>query len=146
MKKSMSSKQFAYLSRPALGPNPASCVMVWQWCGIDHPHLSRAGVKERVELYLYSPWAFIAYYRVNCTFTFTLVWHIQVYEFYECLEGLCCFCHDAWSWLWRHQLALKCLYISQKMAVFNYILLAVLIILFTLQLQKHSIVGCQSSS
>jgi len=32
------------------------------------------------------------------------------------------------------------------MVVFNYILLAVLRMIFTLQLQKHSIVGCQSSS
>jgi hypothetical protein len=39
--------------------------------GVDHPSLSKAEVKERVELYLYSPfWAFVACYRVIFTFTF----------------------------------------------------------------------------
>jgi len=37
--------------------------------GIDHPPLSSAKVKERVELYLYSPlWAFVACSGVNFTF------------------------------------------------------------------------------
>ena len=27
----------------------------WQGCGVDHPHTSTIEVKERVELYLYSP-------------------------------------------------------------------------------------------
>jgi hypothetical protein len=36
--------------------------------GVDHPPSSSAEVKERVELYLYSPvWAFIACYRENFT-------------------------------------------------------------------------------
>ena len=38
-------------------------------CGVDHAHPSSAEVKERVELYIYSPlWAFVAYYRVKFTF------------------------------------------------------------------------------
>jgi len=37
--------------------------------GVDHPPPSSAEVKERVELYIYSPWAFGACSRVNCTFT-----------------------------------------------------------------------------
>jgi len=40
--------------------------------GLDHPPPSRVEVKERVELYLYSPlWAFVACSRVRFTFTFT---------------------------------------------------------------------------
>jgi hypothetical protein len=39
---------------------------------VDHPPPSSAEVKERVELYLYSPfWAFIVCPTVNITFTFT---------------------------------------------------------------------------
>ena len=39
--------------------------------GVDHPPPSRAEVKERVELYLYSSlWAFVACPRVSFTFTF----------------------------------------------------------------------------
>ena len=39
----------------------------------DHPPQSSAEVKERVELYLYSrSGSFVACYRVNCTFTFTI--------------------------------------------------------------------------
>jgi hypothetical protein len=37
--------------------------------GIDHPPQSSAEVKETVELYLYS--AFMAYSRVNFTFTYS---------------------------------------------------------------------------
>jgi len=44
--------------------------------GVDHPPPSITGVKERVELYLYLPpplpRAFVAYSRVNCTYTFTM--------------------------------------------------------------------------
>jgi len=37
-------------------------------CGIDHPPPSSAEVKEKVELYLFSPlWAFMAHSRVNFT-------------------------------------------------------------------------------
>ena len=40
--------------------------------GVDHPPLSNADVKERVELFLHSPlWAFVACSRANFTFTFT---------------------------------------------------------------------------
>jgi len=36
--------------------------------GVDHPPQSSAEVKERVELYLYSPlWAFVACSKVNFT-------------------------------------------------------------------------------
>jgi len=39
--------------------------------GVDHPPLSSAEVKGRVELYLYSPlWAFVACSRVNFTVSF----------------------------------------------------------------------------
>jgi len=39
-------------------------------CCVDYPPPSSAGVKERVELYLYSPlWAFMPCARVNFTFT-----------------------------------------------------------------------------
>jgi hypothetical protein len=39
--------------------------------GFDHPVLSSADVKERVELYIYPPlWAFVACSRVTFTFTF----------------------------------------------------------------------------
>jgi len=42
--------------------------------GIDHPPPSSAKVKERVELYLYSPlWAFVACSGVNFTFQYTTV-------------------------------------------------------------------------
>jgi hypothetical protein len=38
--------------------------------GVDHSPTSIAEVKERVELYLYSPlWAFVACSRANFTFT-----------------------------------------------------------------------------
>jgi len=41
--------------------------------GVDHPLLSSAEVKARVELYLYSPFGPLwPCYRVNSTFTFTL--------------------------------------------------------------------------
>ena len=41
---------------------------------VDHPPPSSAAVKERVELYLYSPfWAFVAYSRVKCTITFIII-------------------------------------------------------------------------
>jgi len=37
---------------------------------VDHPPASSAEVKERVELYLYSPlWTFVACSRMNFTFT-----------------------------------------------------------------------------
>jgi hypothetical protein len=41
-------------------------------CGVDHTLPSSAEGKERVELYLYSPfWAFVACSRVTFTLTFT---------------------------------------------------------------------------
>ena len=48
---------------PHPGAHPASYTMStgsspglkWPGCGVDHPPASRAEVKERVELYLYSP-------------------------------------------------------------------------------------------
>jgi hypothetical protein len=62
------------------GAHPASYTMgtwsfpelKWPALGVDHPFPSSAEVKERVELYFYSPsWAFVARSRVNFTFTFT---------------------------------------------------------------------------
>jgi hypothetical protein len=42
--------------------------------GVDRPSLSSVKVKERVELYLYSPlWAFIACTKVNFTFTYVVL-------------------------------------------------------------------------
>ena len=38
--------------------------------GVHHPPLSSVEAKERVELYLYSSPAFVAYFRVTFTFTF----------------------------------------------------------------------------
>jgi hypothetical protein len=41
----------------------------WPGCGFDHPPPSSAKVKERIELYLYSPlWAFVACSRVNLAY------------------------------------------------------------------------------
>jgi hypothetical protein len=43
--------------------------------GVDHPHPSIAEIKERVELYLWSPLlAFVASSRVNLTFTIVHLW------------------------------------------------------------------------
>jgi hypothetical protein len=59
------------------GAHPASRsfpVVKRQERGVDHPPLSNAEVKERVELYLYSPlWVFVAYSRVTFTFTFYVI-------------------------------------------------------------------------
>jgi hypothetical protein len=72
-------RDFLHLSRQALGPTQPR---IW-WLpsfpgvqrlgrGVDHPPPSSAEVRERVELYLYSPSrAFVACSRVNFTFTFT---------------------------------------------------------------------------
>ena len=40
--------------------------------GVDHPPLYSTNIKERGDLYLYSPSAFMACYRVNFTFICTL--------------------------------------------------------------------------
>jgi len=56
-------RDFPHPSRPAPGAHPASYTMgTGSFLGVkqpgrvvDHPPLSRAEVKERVELYLYSP-------------------------------------------------------------------------------------------
>ena len=61
--KSWWGQDFPHLSRPALGPTQAPTEWVpglspgvkWWGRGIDHPPPSSAKVKERVELYLYSP-------------------------------------------------------------------------------------------
>jgi hypothetical protein len=46
----------------------------WLRCGVYHPLPSSAKVKERVELYFYSPlWVFKVCYRVN----FTMLYQIQ---------------------------------------------------------------------
>ena len=58
--------RFSVLSRPSLGPNqpPIQCVpglsrgVKRPGRGVDHPPASSAEVKERVELYLYSPSGF----------------------------------------------------------------------------------------
>jgi hypothetical protein len=56
-------RDFPYLSRPVLGPTQPpkqwiqdlSWVVKWLGPGVDHPTPPSAEVKERVELYLYSP-------------------------------------------------------------------------------------------
>jgi hypothetical protein len=72
-------RDFAHPFRPALGSTqpPIQCAhgltprVKRPGGGDDHPHPSSAQVKERVEVYLYSPcWVFVACSRVNFTFTF----------------------------------------------------------------------------
>ena len=68
----------ARFSAPALPSGPPSlCTMGTgsfpglkrPWRGVDHPPRSSAEVKERIELYIYSPlWAFMAGYREDFTF------------------------------------------------------------------------------
>jgi len=73
-------RNFPHPSRPALGTilplyreYPAFPGVNRSDRGLDHPPISSAEVKERVELYLYSPYGpFMACYRVNFTFTFTI--------------------------------------------------------------------------
>jgi hypothetical protein len=53
--------------------------------GVDHPHSSSAEVKERVELYVYSPLcAFVACSAVTFTFTFylSLIYYILMHNVY----------------------------------------------------------------
>jgi hypothetical protein len=49
-------------------------------CGIDQSLPSSTEVAERVELYLYSTWAFVACYKVNFTVIF--------YEDFNCIQKL----------------------------------------------------------
>jgi hypothetical protein len=71
-------RDFPHPSRPALRPTqpPTQCVLCLSrgvkrpGSGADHPPLSRTEIKERVKLYLYL-WVFVAWYRVDFTFTFT---------------------------------------------------------------------------
>ena len=46
--------------------------------GADHPPTYTTEVKERVHLYLYSTWAFVASYMVTFTFTVPLFWFCYV--------------------------------------------------------------------
>ena len=78
-------RDFPHPSRPAVGPTQRSL----QWVpgiyrrvkrpgrGADHPPSSSVEIKERVELYLPSLWAFVACSRVNFTFTFyvKIIWY-----------------------------------------------------------------------
>jgi len=49
-------------------------------CGVDHPSQSRAEVKEKVELYLYSPSGpFVACSGVSFTFTFRGTLSLRAY-------------------------------------------------------------------
>ena len=51
-------------------------------CGIDHPPLTRAEVKERVELYLYPPQVFIAFSSMNFTFSTTELLLLTIFKLY----------------------------------------------------------------
>jgi hypothetical protein len=74
-------QQFPHPTRPALGPNqpPVQClpdlfpVIKRPECGVNQPFLCSAEVKEREELYLYSPsgpsWPVI-----RCTLPFNSLW------------------------------------------------------------------------
>jgi hypothetical protein len=43
--------------------------------GVDHPYLSSAEFKERVKLFLYSPFGpFVAFSRMTFTFTFIVLY------------------------------------------------------------------------
>jgi len=64
-------------------------------CDTDHPPLSSAKVKERVELYLYSSlWAFVACSSVN--FTFYL------------------YCRSVWDWAIKEFTIFKCLFMCKN--------------------------------
>ena len=62
--------------------------------GVDHTHPSSAEVKERVELYLYSPlWAFVACSRVKFTFTsMSCFAHYILSSSRSCRHTSVCFC------------------------------------------------------
>ena len=79
-------RDFPHPSRLALGPTQPPIqrvpgLSVGKTAGTCRPpKTSSAEVKERVELYLYSPfWAFVACSRVNCTFPFTLYATVSCY-------------------------------------------------------------------
>ena len=69
--------------------HPASCTMYTESFpgvkrpgrSVDHPPPCSAEVKERVQLYVYSPfWNFVACYKVNFIFTFTFyVCHLLLF-------------------------------------------------------------------
>jgi hypothetical protein len=65
-------RDFPHPSRPAWGPPNVLYIgyrVKQPGRVVDHPRQSGAEVKERVQLYLYSPlWAFLAYSRVTFTF------------------------------------------------------------------------------
>jgi hypothetical protein len=74
-------------------------------CVVDHLPSSSARVKERVELYLYTLWAFVACYRENITFTFIClltppppiqvsVHYTDRYVFMCCLSWCTTRCHE----------------------------------------------------
>ena len=82
-------ERFSALSQSGSGVHPASYTMGTgsfpgvkrPGRGVDHPPPSSAEVKERVELYLYSPsGAFLACYRATFTFTFILYLDISTFQ------------------------------------------------------------------
>ena len=79
------------------GVHPASCTTRTRFypevkrpeCGVYHPTPSSAEVKERIELYFYSPfWAFVACFRVKFTFTFTFKSYVPAYKMVRNSETL----------------------------------------------------------
>jgi hypothetical protein len=70
-------RDFPHSSTPALGPSHPHTQLIpgvkRPGRGVNHPPPSSAEVKERVELYLYSLWAFKACPRVKFTFTLPLL-------------------------------------------------------------------------
>ena len=77
-------RNFPYLSRPARGPlsllhnkyRVSFPGEKWPGSGVNHPLPSISKVKARVELYLYSLWAFTACSRANFTFTYRTSFHL----------------------------------------------------------------------
>jgi len=95
--------KFSTPVQTGLGTHPASYTMATgSFLGVqqlgydtDHPPLSSAKVKERVELYLYFPlWAFVASSSVN--FTFYL------------------YCRSVWDWEIEELTIFKCLFMCKN--------------------------------
>jgi hypothetical protein len=77
-------RDFLHLSRPALGLTQPPCngyqvIPGLKWLGrrVNHTLLSGTEIKERVELYLYFLYAFMAGYKGKFTFDVTIMWDVN---------------------------------------------------------------------